>query len=46
MEKQEFFEISENVFEKNGVGEFFVGENRDKFFSLCNIMLEIGRAHV
>ena len=40
MEKQEFFEISENVFEKNGVGDFFVGENRDKFFSLCNIMLE------
>ena len=40
MEKQEFFEISENVFEKNGVGEFFTGENRDKFFSLCNIMLE------
>lgn len=40
MEKQEFFEISENVFEKNGVGEFFTGENHDKFFSLCNIMLE------
>lgn len=40
MEKQDFFEISAQVFEKNGVSEFFRDEKKDLFFSFCMIMLE------
>lgn len=40
MEKQEFFEISEQVFANNHISEFWQGEKRDVLFDLCNIMLE------
>ncbi len=39
MEKQKFFEISEQVFANNGLSEFWQGEKRDALFELCNIML-------
>ena len=40
MEKQEFFQISEQVFANNNISEFWQGEKRDMLFDLCNIMLE------
>ena len=40
MEKQRFFEISEQVFANNDLSEFWQGEKRDMLFELCNIMLE------
>ena len=40
MEKQRFFEISEQVFADNNLSEFWQGEKRDMLFELCNIMLE------
>ena len=40
MEKQEFYSISEQVFKNNGLSEFWQGENKEKLWLLCNIMLE------
>ena len=40
MEKQEFFSISEQVFCENGLSEFWNDDTKDKFYALCNIMLE------
>lgn len=40
MEKQEFYQISEQVFANNGISEFWKDENKEKLWLLCNIMLE------
>ena len=40
MEKQIFFETAERVFCENGLSEFWNDETKDKFFELCNLMLE------
>ena len=40
VEKQDFFKISEQVFASNGLSEFWQGDNKEKLWELCNIMLE------
>ena len=40
MEKQEFFSIAERVFSENGLSEFWNDNTKEKFYGLCNIMLE------
>ncbi|MBQ8861179.1 MAG: 16S rRNA (guanine(527)-N(7))-methyltransferase RsmG [Clostridia bacterium] len=40
MEKQIFFDTTERVFCENGLSEFWKDKTKDKFFDLCNIMLE------
>jgi len=40
LEKQEFFSIAEQVFAKNGLSDYWNNETKDKFYALCNIILE------